>query len=79
MNQFGVGAVGKKVEINNLAPRPRLSPKEALNLAAWLVAAAAPLLPGDAGAVLGQFHKMVADAADHDSELGTAALEALED
>jgi hypothetical protein len=77
-NRFSVGAVGKKIEINNLAPRPQLTPREALELAAWLLATAGPLMPGDAGAVLGQFHKMVGDASDG-TELGEAALAALEE
>lgn len=75
MNQFGVGAVGKKVHINNLQAQPRLAPKDALELAAWLVASAAPLMPGDAGDVLTSFHKLVADAAEG-TELEAAALEA---
>lgn len=77
MNQFGVGAVGKKVHISNLAERPRLTPKEALELAAWLVATAAPLMPGDAATVLGQFHKLVGDAAEG-TDLEEAARAALE-
>jgi hypothetical protein len=78
MNQFAVGAVGKKITINNLAPRPQLAPKEALGLAAWLVATAVPLLPGDPGAELGKFHKMLADAAEG-TDLEIAALEQLEE
>lgn len=77
-NKYAVGAVGKKVTIHNLAPQPELSAREAFELAAWLVATAAPLMPGDANAVLGQFHKMVGDAADG-TELGAAALAAIED
>lgn len=69
--------MGKKIEINNLAPRPQLTPREALELAAWLVTAAAPLFPGDAAAVLGQFHKLVGDAAEG-TELEHAALAAIE-
>lgn len=72
MNQFGVGAVGKKVQISNLAPSPSLTPKEALNLAAWLVAAAAPLMPGESGAVLAAFHKTIAEASEG-SDLEVAA------
>lgn len=78
MNQFAVGAVGKKIQISNLAPNPRLTPKEAMNLAAWLVAAAAPLMPGDAAAVLGSFHKLVADAGEG-TDLEGAALAAIEE
>lgn len=78
MNQFGVGAVGKKVHINNLAPSPRLTPKEALELAAWLVAAAAPLMPGSAKGALDQFHKLVGDAAEG-TDLEEAAHAALEE
>lgn len=77
MNQFAVGAVGKKIQISNLAPQPILTPKEALELAAWLVATAAPLMPGDAAAVLGKFHKLVGDAAEG-TDLEAAAREALE-
>jgi hypothetical protein len=76
-NRFSVGAVGKTIEIANLAPRPQLRPREALELAAWLVATAAPLLPGSAAAVLGEFHKMIGDAAEG-TELEAAANEALE-
>jgi hypothetical protein len=64
MNQFSVGAVGKKIQILNLAQRPSLTPKEALNLAAWLVATAAPLVPGSASDVLTQFHKLLGDASE---------------
>lgn len=78
MNQFAVGAVGKKVMISNLAPQPRLTPKEALELAAWLVATAAPLMPGTAAAVLEQFHKLVGDAAEG-TDLEEAARAALEE
>jgi len=63
LNRFDVGAVGKKITIANLAPRPTLTPKEALELGAWLVATALPLQPGDAGAELGNFLKLVGDAA----------------
>lgn len=76
MNPFSVGAVGKKVQINNLAPRPSLTPKEALNLAAWLVATAAPLMPGSADDVLVQFHKLLGDAAEG-SDLEDAAARAV--
>jgi hypothetical protein len=64
MNPFSVGAVGKKVQINNLAPKPNLTPKEALVLAAWLVATAAPLIAGSASDVLAQFHKLLGDASE---------------
>ena len=73
MNQFSVGAVGKKIQILNLAQRPSLTPKEALDLAAWLVATAAPLVPGSATDVLRQFHKLLGDAAEGtDLEEGAA-------
>lgn len=78
MNQFNVGAVGRKVQINNLPPRPSLTPKEALELAAWLVAAAAPLMPGDAASVLTSFHKLIGDASegtDLEAAAHKAALE----
>jgi cytochrome c len=75
MNRYAVGAVGKKVEINNLAQRPQLTPREALELAAWLVAVSAPLMPGDATAVLNQFHKLLADAAEGTDLEGPALAE----
>lgn len=78
MNQFGVGAVGKKVQISNLAPRPTLTPKEAIELAAWLVATAVPLRAGDATAELGAFLRMVEGASDDDSELAAAVRAELE-
>ena len=78
MNQFAVGAVGKKVSINNLAPQPRLTPKEACELAAWLLATAAPLMPGSASSVLEHFHKLVGDAAEG-TDLEEAARAALEE
>ena len=76
MNPYNVGAVGKKVQINNLAPRPSLTPKEALTLAAWLVATAAPLMPGTASEVLAKFHKMLGDASEG-SDLEDAAAAAI--
>ncbi len=78
MNKYAVGAVGKKVQINNIAPRPTLTPKEALELAAWLVAVAAPLMPGSAAATLDSFHKQVADAAEG-TDLEEAARAQLEE
>lgn len=63
MNQFAVGAVGKKIRINNLAPQPTLTPKEALELGAYLAATALSLQPGDPGENLGRFLKQIADAA----------------
>ncbi len=79
-NKFSVGAVGKKIEINNIAPRPSLTPREAIELAAWLLSAAAPLMPGTANAVLEQFHKLVGDASEGTDmeEAARAALAALE-
>lgn len=76
MNPFSVGAVGKKVHINNLAQRPSLTPKEALTLAAWLVATAAPLMPGTATEVLTQFHKLLGDASEG-TDLEDAAANAI--
>lgn len=78
INRYKVGAVGKRVSIGNLAPEPELTPREALELAAWLVATAAPLMHGEPSAVLGQFHKMIGDAGDGEG-IGAAALEAIED
>jgi len=78
LNRFSVGAVGKKVEINNLAPRPRLTAREAIELAAWLLATAAPLMPDNADAVLEQFHKLVGDAGEG-TDIEDAARAALGD
>jgi hypothetical protein len=77
MNQFGVGAVGKKIGISNMAPRPSLTPREALELAAWLVATALPLMPGTVGAELVRWHRMLADAGEG-TDIEGAALEAIE-
>lgn len=63
-NRFHVGATGKRVAIANLAKEPELTPDEALELAAWLVATAVPLRPGDVGEELKRFLGMVADAND---------------
>lgn len=81
MNHFGVGATGKRVQINNLPPQPRLQPREALNLAAWLAATALPLMPGDASAELGKFIKQLGDvASESDSgELADAVKAELEE
>ncbi len=81
MNQFGVGASGKRVRISNLAREPSLQPREALNLAAWLVATAVPLMPGDSAAELGKFVKQLLDVArENDDEDLAGAVEAeLED
>lgn len=65
-NEFHVGAVGKKVRIANMAPDPKLSPQEALELAAYLVATAIPLLPGDADTELQGFFGMLGDASESD-------------
>jgi hypothetical protein len=78
MNQFAVGAVGKKITINNLAPRPSLSAREALELAAWLVAPAIPVAGGDASTELGKFLRLVVDAAG-DGELSEAVERELEE
>jgi hypothetical protein len=78
INRYDVGAVGKRVAIANLPRRPELTPKEALELAAWLVATAAPLMQGEPSDVLGQFHKMIAAAGDGEG-IAVAALEAIED
>jgi hypothetical protein len=77
-NQYSVGAVGKKVQINNLAQRPTLTPKEALELAAWLVATAIPLHAGDASDGLKRFHKLLGDAAEG-TDLEVAARRVVEE
>jgi len=76
INRYRVGAVGKRVTIGNLAPEPELTPREALELAAWLVAASAPLMHGEPAAVLGQFLKMIADAGEGEG-IAEAALKEL--
>ncbi len=78
INRYQVGAVGKRITIGNIAREPELTPREALELAAWLVATAAPLMHGEPSAVLGQFHKMVGDAGEGDG-IAAAALEAIEE
>jgi hypothetical protein len=74
-NKFHVGAVGKRVAIQNLAREPELTPQEALELAAWLVATAVPLRPGDVGEELKRFLNLVADANDGLAEVVRAELE----
>lgn len=78
INKFSVGSVGKKIEINNLAPRPSLTAAEAFELAAYLVATAAPIMPGSATEVLGKFLKLVATIAE-DTDLGRVAAAELEE
>jgi hypothetical protein len=75
-NRFQVGAVGRAVQIGNLPRDPELTPSEALELAAFLVASAAPLHKEDAGAVLGKFLKMLGDVGSE--ELAAAAAAELE-
>lgn len=78
MNQFSVGATGKKIQIGNIAPRPTLTPKEAIELAAWLLATAVPLRNGDAASELGAFLRLVEAAADEGSPLAEAVRAELE-
>jgi len=73
-NRFHVGAVGRRVSISNISSNPHMTPAEALELAAWLVATACPLAPGGVAQAFGAFHKMVADASE--GELEGLALEA---
>ncbi|HKZ73179.1 MAG TPA: hypothetical protein VJ011_03895 [Steroidobacteraceae bacterium] len=70
-NKHGVGAAGRHIHI--ASPPSKMAPAEALELAAWLVAAAAPLTR----AGLDDFHRLLAEAGEG-TELGKAALEALE-
>lgn len=77
-NQFAVGAVGKRIEINNLAPRPSLTVPEALELAAYLAAAALELKPGDDAENVGNFLKMIMEAAGGEGELSEALRSELE-
>lgn len=81
MNRFSVGAVGKKVQIGNIAPQPSLTSREALELAAWLVAAAVPLERGSVGEAIDRFHTMLANAASEsdNEELEEAANAQLEE
>ncbi len=80
-NEFQVGAVGKKIRIGNLAPQPSLTSRQALELAAWLVAAAAPLEKGSAGEVLDKLHGLIGDAASEgdNGELEEAAKAQIEE
>ena len=71
-NKFHVGAVGKRVQIANLPREPELPPRDALELAAWLVATAIPLGDDDAGDALDSFIGLVAEAAE-DTDLSAAA------
>lgn len=74
-NKFHVGALGKRVQIQNISSEPELTPSEALELAAYLVATAIPLSPGEADTVLDTFIKMIGDAAeDPDVSAATAGL-----
>ncbi len=70
-NRYGVGAVGRKIHISDL--NLECSPEEALELAAWIVASAAPLTKEG----LERFLKLVGDAAEG-TDLGKAALAALD-
>jgi hypothetical protein len=76
-NKFHVGAVGKRVTIENISREPELTPSEALELAAWLVATAVPLQPGDVGENLRAFLRIVADVSER--ELGQAVQAELEE
>lgn len=66
INRYKVGSVGRRITIGNLAPEPELSSREALELAAWLVATAAPLVKVEPDEVLRQFMGMVAAAGDEE-------------
>lgn len=78
-NQFAVGAVGRKIAINNIAPRPELTAEQALELSAWLAASAMALRPTmGATAQLTSFLKMIVDASD-DAELSDAVDRELEE
>ena len=61
-NRFGVGAVGQRIAIVNEIPE-KLSAEQALNLAAWLVAAGLSVRGGDPQQGLESFLETVADAA----------------
>lgn len=76
-NKFKVGAVGRRVEIGNIAREPELTPDEAIELAVYLVATAAPLYQGTAAAALGKFHKGLVDVASE--ELGAEAAKEIEE
>jgi hypothetical protein len=73
-NKYQVGAVGKRVEIGNISSRPELTPNEALELAAYLVAVALPMMSGETDELLHQFMGKVADASD-DPEVSKAVQE----
>jgi hypothetical protein len=55
-----------------------LTGREALELAAWLVASAGPVMPGDASATLQLFHRLLVDAAEG-SDMEDAVAAAIED
>lgn len=76
-NKYHVGAVGKRVAIQNISREPELTPAEALELAAWLAATAIPLRAGDVQAELGAFLRMLGDAGS--AELAAAVEAELED
>lgn len=76
-NTFHVGATGKKVAIRNISREPELTPAEALELGAWLVATAIPLQAGDAATNLQKFLQKLEDVAG-DGDLGEAVRAELE-
>jgi hypothetical protein len=77
-NKFHVGAVGKRVQIQNIGREPELTAAEALELGAYLVATAIPLRGGDAVAELGGFLRLL-EAAAEDSPLAEAVRAELEE
>lgn len=71
-NQFAVGAVGKRIEINNIQPRPALTVPEALELAAYLAAAALELKPGDDAKNVADFLTLIIEAGGGEGDVAEA-------
>ena len=83
-NDYGVSPKGRSVQISGLSMHapdvaaPVMTPQEAIELAAWLVATAVPMHRKDTAGALDEFHAALAEVAEG-TELGTAAVAALED
>ena len=76
-NQFHVGSTGKRISVLNLPREPELTPDQALELAAWLVATAVPLRSGAAGDELNRFLKLLIETSG-ETELSAAVEKELE-
>lgn len=79
-NDFGVAPRGRRVQVAAATVEGvpmDMTPHEALELAAWLVAIAAPMHQGTVTDALNAFHSALAEAAEG-TDLEGAALGALE-